>query len=358
MKPPASEEIPIPSSSRIEVRGLLTVGKGVAIGERVRISCESLILGDGARIEDDVVIEAGEFRLGTGSRIETRCRIGAMRGVADRIRIGDFSFLGHDSKLLVPSAAIGDYTAIQHHGLLNGRKPLVIGHNCWIGQNCVLNAEDDLTIGNNVGIGAYSSVYTHGYFGDILEGSQVFKVAPVVLGDDVWILGSYNVISPGVVIGEKALVLTGSNVTKDVPANHTVGGAPARDMTDRLVPYKPRTIDEKIELVRGFLAELVESGSAGPWETIENGYRVHASTGDYAVVVRAEVGLEQTLPPERPLLLFTGTEGPLPRWQNVTVFSLSSRRYTKWRTAPEVAMISFLKSYRARFVPDDEPVVH
>jgi acetyltransferase-like isoleucine patch superfamily enzyme len=86
----------------------------------------------------------------------------------------------------------------------------VIGHNVWVGQNCVLNAEDDLTIGNHVGIGAYSSVYTHGYFGDLLEGCQVFKVGPVTIEDDVWILGSYNIISPGVTLGAKSLILTGA----------------------------------------------------------------------------------------------------------------------------------------------------
>jgi acetyltransferase-like isoleucine patch superfamily enzyme len=334
-------ELSIPASSRVEVRKHLAIGARVVIGERVRISCDSLVLADGAQIEDDVTIDVREFSLGAGSRVETRCRIAAMRGAADRVRIGDFSFLGHDSKLLVPVAAIGDYVAIQHHALLNGRKPLLMGHNCWIGQNCILNAEENLTIGNNVGIGAYSSVYTHGYFGDLLEGSQVFKVAPVVIEDDVWILGSYNVVSPGVVIGKKALVLTGSNVTRDVPSNHTVGGAPARDMTDRLVPYRPRTVAEKIEMVRGFIAEFVESQPEGA----------------FVVVVREELGSESDLPAERPLLVFTGTENPLPRWPGVTIFSLASRRYTKWRTAPEIAMMSFLKSYRARFVPDDEQVV-
>lgn len=34
------------------------------------------------------------------------------------------------------------------------------------------------------------------------EGSKVFKVAPLVLADNVWILGRYDVVPPAVVIGE------------------------------------------------------------------------------------------------------------------------------------------------------------
>src|SRR5207244_2112259 len=130
------------------------------------------------------------------SRIETRCRLAGMHEPARVIRIGEQSLLGHDTKLVVTAAAIGDYTTIHNHGLLNGRATLVIGHNVWTGQNCVLNAEDQLTIGNNVCFSPYNSVYTHAYWGDLLEGCQVFKIAPVVIEDDVWILGSYSVISP------------------------------------------------------------------------------------------------------------------------------------------------------------------
>ena len=52
-------------------------------------------------------------------------------------------------------------------------------------------------------------------------------LAKVVIGNDVWI-GANCVITPGVTIGEGAIVAAGSVVTKDVVPNSIVGGVPAK----------------------------------------------------------------------------------------------------------------------------------
>jgi maltose O-acetyltransferase len=52
-------------------------------------------------------------------------------------------------------------------------------------------------------------------------------VAPVVIGDDVWI-GSRAMILKGVAIGDRAIVAAGAVVSKDVPADVVVAGNPAR----------------------------------------------------------------------------------------------------------------------------------
>ena len=49
---------------------------------------------------------------------------------------------------------------------------------------------------------------------------------PVTVGDDVWI-GGHAVITPGVSVGDGAVVAAGAVVTKDVPARTVVGGNPA-----------------------------------------------------------------------------------------------------------------------------------
>lgn len=334
-----------------------TVGRDIHIGDRVTIEAERLVLGDHARIASDVVVRADVFELGHRSCVDTRCSIGTMSAARSRyIRLGDNTLLSHDCKLLVPAAAIGDYTAIHNHTLLNGRKPLVIGHNCWIGQHCVINSEDDLFIGNHVGIGACSSVYTHGYFGDLLEGSQVFKVAPVRLEDDAWILGSYNIISPGVVVGEKALVLTGSNVTKDVGPNRTVGGAPARDLTDRLTPYRQVGLDEKYDKLREFVQEFLDVTFPGGYAADGDAYRVSAAPEPFQILFVADLAAAQ-LPAERPLIVFAKAVADFDVGDGVTVVDLSTRSYRKTRTEPEIRLLGFLKSYRARFVPADQPRV-
>lgn len=58
-------------------------------------------------------------------------------------------------------------------------------------------------------------------------GVQQPAVAPVVIGDRVWV-GTRAVILKGVTIGDGAVVAAGAVVTKDVPAGAIVAGIPAR----------------------------------------------------------------------------------------------------------------------------------
>jgi len=335
----------------------IQLGRNVQISDNVIIKARRVELADNVRIDQDVVVLADIFIAGYGSHLEARCRVAAMGGVANYVQIGEHSVLAHDTKLLVPKAAIGDYGAIHNHCLLNGRQALVIGHNVWVGQNCILNSEARLTIGNNVGIGAYSSVYTHGYFGDLLEGCQIFKVAPVELKDDVWILGCYNVISPGVIIGDKALILTGSTVTKDVPPNHTVGGSPAHDMTEHIVPYREVSLTEKFELIQTFIKEFLNASYPGNYSQIKNSFLVNAEDATYRIMFVKEISQANTLPSDRPLLVFTQSSNLQSSPDGVSIFDLSKRVYTRTRSKAEVQILKFLKSYRARFIPADQPRV-
>ncbi len=333
------------------------VGRNVSIGDRAQIEVKRLALADNVSIAEDVTIRAETLDLGLGTRIGQRCQIAGMGEVPELIRIGEQTLIGHDSKLLVPIAVIGDYTTIHHHALISGRKPVVMGHNVWIGQNCVINSEDRLTIGNHVGVGAYSSIYTHGYFGDLLEGCQVFKVAPVMIEDDAWILGGYNVVSPGVTIGAKALVLTGSNVTRSVPANHAVAGSPAKDVTDKLVPYRDVSVKEKYEKIAQFLQEYVEDRYSGVYDRTEDGFVVRADFGTFRIIRLPEVTQDTALPGDRPLLVFTQASRVDAPPDGVTIFDLGRRQYTRTRSEAEIRTIAYLKSYRARFVPSDQPRV-
>lgn len=333
-------------------------GRNVHIGDNVTIRARRLKLENDVRIGKDVEVSADVFEVGHGTCVEDRCMITGPGGRAQFVQIGEQSFLGHDTKVSLPVAVIGDYTDIHNHGLLYGRKTLVIGHNCWFGQNNILNAEDYLTIGNNAGIGIYTSVFTHGYFGDLLEGCQLCKIAPVVIEDDVWILGAYNTISPGITLGEKSLILNGSVVTRDVPPNHTFGGQPARDLTDRFVPYQPVPPAVKLDRIETFIVEFLETQHRGCYDRVDNGFLVEDAQQPYRIMFVAEVVDIAQLPPDRPLLVFTlSWNASLSPPRGVTILNLVERQYMRTRSVPEVCVLRFLKSYRARFVPADNPRV-
>lgn len=85
-----------------------------------------------------------------------------------------------------------------------------------------------VTIGSNVMIGPQVGIYTATHPLDWRVRAQGLEFGkPVTIGSDVWI-GGHAVINPGVTIGDRAVVASGSVVTKDVPAGVVVGGNPAR----------------------------------------------------------------------------------------------------------------------------------
>jgi acetyltransferase-like isoleucine patch superfamily enzyme len=326
----------------------VTLGKSIKLGENVTIKGKDIRIGDNASVGNGTTIIGQKISIGFGTTIEENCRIRKVTGEMNELSLGDNCFVGHDSKIAVPVFKTGDYVSLNNHLFANGIKPCIIGHNVWIGQNCILNSRDDLTIGNGVGIGTYSCVWTHGAHGELLEGCTIFKVAPVIIEDDVWIVGSYNVISPGVKLGKKSVILTGSVVTKDVAPCSCVGGNPARDLTDKLKPYKELTIDEKYAMMRRFMEEFVSSKKG--LMKIKNGWRVGEGKNKYEIIFLGRVD-NKSLPKDSLRIIFTKKNMTTGKHRSTTIFDLSTKTYTKRRTLAEIAVIKSLLYAKARFIP-------
>lgn len=115
--------------------------------------------------------------------------------------------------------AIGDNTVVNRYTYLDGRVPL--------------------TIGNNVNISHYTLIQTLTH--DPQNPDFVCLCKPVVIEDHVWI-GARAIISPGVRIGEGAVIGAGSVVTRDVEPYTIVAGNPARFIKERSrdLRYKSR----------------------------------------------------------------------------------------------------------------------
>ena len=332
----------------------LVIGPEAVVGDRTTISGTDVTIGRGVSIGQHVRISAERFSVGRGCRIEDGCLFSGPGGSARLIELGDRVMIGSESKLLVPTLITGDYVSLHNHLLANGLQACLIGHNTWVGQNCVLNSNDLLTIGNNVGIGAYTSVYTHGFFGELLEGCDLFTVAPVVIEDDAWLVGAYNVISPGVTLGRRSIVLTGSVVSRDVPPEHCVAGSPARDLTDRLKPFKPVSIGQKLDLMRRFIGEFADERCAAH-TPIEHGFDVQCTDGRRRVVEVRPAIADGDFGSEVEGAVYVAANPQSVRFAGVTVFDLSQKTYTKLGSDFEAEVISFMNSYRARFLPGDRP---
>jgi acetyltransferase-like isoleucine patch superfamily enzyme len=107
---------------------------------------------------------------------------------------------------------------------------LKIGDNCTINFGCHLDVRGQIEIGNNVMIGHNCKLYSCGH--DIDDDEFGTIEGKISIGDNVVIFPN-ALIMPGVTIGNNAVILNGSVVTKSVAANSIVGGNPARHIRDR-----------------------------------------------------------------------------------------------------------------------------
>jgi len=83
---------------------------------------------------------------------------------------------------MTPEYIIDYYSMIYKFCRISGYNPCIIGHNFWCDQNSIINCTDSVTIGNNVGIGAYSQLWTNFKFGDVMEGCKFNSAKPMIVG--------------------------------------------------------------------------------------------------------------------------------------------------------------------------------
>ncbi|TPI86641.1 sugar O-acetyltransferase [Mesorhizobium sp. B2-8-9] len=106
-----------------------------------------------------------------------------------------------------------------------------LGDGVFLNAGCTILDTAPVRIGKGTMLGPNVQIYCaehHREAAGRLAGLEIAR--PVRIGDNAWIGGS-AVILAGVSIGEGAIVGAGAVVTRDVPANATVVGNPARAVT-------------------------------------------------------------------------------------------------------------------------------
>lgn len=104
-----------------------------------------------------------------------------------------------------------------------------MGEHCSVVSNVVITDPAYVSIGNNVWLSG-CVIFGHGGGIGMLKrayGVPLDKVGKVTIHDNVHI-GHNAIVMPGITIGPNAMVGAGSVVTRDVPPNSIVVGAPAK----------------------------------------------------------------------------------------------------------------------------------
>jgi acetyltransferase-like isoleucine patch superfamily enzyme len=140
------------------------------------------------------------------------------------LRLGRWSWIGHDSKIRV------------HEGEVE------IGAKTVMGQECTISAFQHVSIGRECIVADRVMLidFDHG----VVETERPVRVQGIYkrdvrVGHNVWI-GYGACFMRGVTVGDNAIVGAISVVSKDVPANAVVGGAPARLIRMRPAPRSMR----------------------------------------------------------------------------------------------------------------------
>lgn len=185
------------------------------------------------------------------------------------VTIGHGTRIGRDTYIDVRDLKIGDYATIHHGSVLHGER-ISIGHNTWIGHMVILDGHGgSLFIGNNVGIGAQSQVWSHMKFGDTLAGCRWHRMGETVLEDDVWLVG-HCIVTP-IRARRRSMLMVGGVITKDMEPNHVYAGSPARDMTDVFGPqFEETTAEQRRERFEALVNEFQDQGNDVSWISIED----------------------------------------------------------------------------------------
>jgi acetyltransferase-like isoleucine patch superfamily enzyme len=176
---------------------LKLIGKDVKIDETARINVtEKLIIGDRSVIGRGVLIEGRSVRIGKEAWIDESAHIGG----------GSCFELESD---------------------------LIVGDFLHMGRYSHINTARKVTLGDEVGIGIGTKVFTHGAYLSYFDGFPV-QFQEVVIGDRVWLPNAW--VNPGVEIGNDVVVAAMSLVNKCIPSGCLAGGVPVKIIRKNAYP--------------------------------------------------------------------------------------------------------------------------
>jgi acetyltransferase-like isoleucine patch superfamily enzyme len=255
-------------------------------------------------------IKANNLVIGKNTVIEPTASIRGLNGNANSIILGDNCYIGNNVQIICDDFSMGDYCKIHHAVNIHGYKPCKIGHNAWIGQYSIIDSIGGTTIGNNVGIGAHSQLWSHIKYGDTLEGCRFMSEKRLVIGNDVWFVG-HCIVTP-ITAKDKSMAMVGSVITKDMEYNNIYAGSPAKSISDKIgYQFSDKTTEEK----HTRLLEL---------------YNQFGICDDIKIVLRQEeINFDD----------------------NISYFAVETRCYKKTLSHNEIQFMKFLLPDKAKFIP-------
>lgn len=374
-------KINLPPSSRIACADC-EIGENVEIGPDVYIECDKLRLGDGVRIGCQ---QDADFRAMAGVRIKTqklemgnqanigRCvRIqGGNIRLDQNVRVKDWNDINVKNYLSIGAGgAVNEHCEISGVDIQIGRQlwmlpyakigggsafevqsSLKAGHFVHIGMRCFINTARAVTLGDEVGLGTHTSLYTHGAYPSELRGAPV-AFDEIHIGDRAWLPGA--IVNPGVTIGRDCVIGVGSVVTRSIPDGALAAGSPCKVIRENAYP-RELSPEERREKLGAFMRSFAEICS--------DRHRVHfeESSLEIALDDKVWIAYREILEPaalaklrdrRNRLIVLTYGEFPSPAQPPETLIDLKHRRIEGISCPISERLLNQLRRYGTRFYYD------
>ena len=313
------------------------------------------LMGDNIQLGKGTVLDAQFIELGNDTvlreGIQVRCR---------RFSIGQLGVVGDDCRFFCRDFLAGDVVTIRWNvAIVDGQGGI---HDCrvgdltFIGYDCYLNTDRDVSVGERVCLAPGVRVYTHRKWLDATDGYP-FAYAPVVISDRCW-LGPVSMVLPGVTLGEGVTLMAHAVAVNNAPAGALLAGSPATVIL----------ADQKAQVSSDRLSQILTEILGGSADTLERqGWalspehrdgcvwagRIHNDAESALILVAESGGASELLDPEeRIVLVLKGRGDRVELRPGITVFDLQTKQVRGNRDAVSDAVRNlFYDRYGVLFEP-------
>ena len=222
--------------------------KKISIGENSWFYGADIKIGKSVKVGKNVIIRA-QF-----------CEIGDYSVIGDNNQIlceSDFilksnGFIGNNNNFCARKISFDEYlfldsnVTVGHGGKFNYDSFLTVGKGVMICAYVKLNTNYSIKIGDDVGIGEYVDIWTHGAYPAILNGFPS-EFGPVEIGSHVWLPAKSTVLA-NVKIGNNVVIGVNSLINKNLPDGCFAAGIPVKIIKENVYPNRnPEENKIKIE---------------------------------------------------------------------------------------------------------------
>lgn len=351
----------------------LQIGKNVTLGDKVYFTenVNYVEIGEGSDLGNNIVFKFGEIKIGPYVTIGDNVRFGAdfrkpfmenfhrKRYEPLSLEIGMGTHIYGNNEIFSSEVSIGNFTRFLEFAVIQGYTKYQSGHNLFCGRYVNLNSVGGLIIGNNVGIGESTTIWTHGYNSDLLEGSKILSKEQVTLGNDCWLAGRVN-INPGVSLADKIMVLTEANVTKSFDKqNVAIGGNPAKIILEN-TPFEKTTPMERHTHLLEKITMFVKKFDSYEKQEIPLGSLFTVTNGDYhgqIILINPDTNNQKFSGHDEKLETIILSPGKFKAKKEV-IFNYLTRTHTDFMSNGKTNLLAFqflweFNTLLGKFIPED-----